>query len=326
MNGTALPVLEARGVSKSYASREGSWLGTRPAVHALRDVTLRVHRGETLGIVGESGSGKSTLARLMLALDQPTSGELLFDGAPVSGRPERELAELRRNVQVVFQDPLGSLDPRMKARTAIAEPLRALQIPGDHGSRVKELLDAVGLPAETAERYPHELSGGQRQRIAIARALAPHPTVLIADEAVSALDVSVRAQVLNLLNRLIGEFGLTLVFISHDMSVIRYMCSRVAVLYRGRIVEVGPAAEVYGNPRHPYTRALLSAVPRIGAPIADVPMRAGPDGEAEGGCPYAPRCPRAADICMAVRPELDPAGPGGHRAACHVPHGGKEAQ
>jgi peptide/nickel transport system ATP-binding protein len=316
VNGEA-PVLEARHVSKIYRSRQGSAFGERRQVEALQDVNLSVRRGETLGIVGESGSGKSTLARLMLALEQPSSGGLFFDGLLVSGRPERELSEMRRNVQVVFQDPLGSLDPRMKTRVAISEPLRALRISGDHRSRVAELLDAVGLPPEAAERYPHEFSGGQRQRIAIARALAPHPTVLIADEAVSSLDVSVRAQVLNLLNRLIAEFGLTLVFISHDMSVIRYMCSRVAVLYRGRVVETGPTAELYRNPRHPYTQALLLAVPRIGAPIAEVPIRSDPVNRSGEGCPYAPRCPLAADICWSERPPLARMQGSDHEAACH---------
>ncbi|HZT16104.1 MAG TPA: ATP-binding cassette domain-containing protein [Gaiellaceae bacterium] len=256
-------VLEARRVSKTYRGR----------VEALQDVSIAVRRGETLGVVGESGSGKSTLARLLLALDQPTSGEVLFDGEVVSGRRERDLGGLRRSVQVVFQDPMGSLDPRMRVRTAISEPLRALSVPGDHRARVRELLEAVGLPASAGDRYPHEFSGGQRQRIAIARALAPHPTVLIADEAVSALDVSVRAQVLNLLNRLISEFGLTLVFISHDMSVIRYMCSRVAVLFRGRLVEEGATDQVYERPSDDYTRALLAAVPHVGKPIEAVAAR-----------------------------------------------------
>ena len=245
-------ILEARNVSKRYGG-----------VDALLDVTVGVERGGVLGIVGESGSGKSTLARLLLALEQPTEGEIAFDGTVVSGRRERELGDLRQNVQVVFQDPMGSLDPRMRIGTAISEPLRALRTPGDHRARVRELLEEVGMPPNAADRYPHEFSGGQRQRIAIARALAPHPTVLIADEAVSALDVSVRAQVLNLLNRLIAELGLTLVFISHDMSVIRFMCSRVAVLYRGRLVEEGPTDAVYASPQDAYTKELLAAVPHL---------------------------------------------------------------
>jgi peptide/nickel transport system ATP-binding protein len=257
-------VMEARNVSKVYPAR-----GERREIQALRDVTVEVRRGDTLGIVGESGSGKSTLARLLLALEQPSGGEIRFRDEVVSGRRERDLGELRRNVQVVFQDPMGSLDPRMRIGTAIAEPLRALRIEGDHRARVAELLDAVGLPAGCGSRYPHEFSGGQRQRIAIARALAPHPTVLIADEAVSALDVSVRAQVLNLLNRLIADLGLTLVFISHDMSVIRYMCARVAVLYRGRLVEEGATDEIYERPQDPYTRSLLAAVPRLGHEVGE---------------------------------------------------------
>jgi peptide/nickel transport system ATP-binding protein len=245
-------ILEARNLSKRYGG-----------VDALLDVSIGVEQGAVLGVVGESGSGKSTLARLLLALEQPTDGEVVFAGDVVSGRRERELGELRRNVQVVFQDPMASLDPRMRIRTAISEPLRALRIPGDHRARVRELLEAVGLPPSAGDRYPHEFSGGQRQRIAIARALAPHPTVLIADEAVSALDVSVRAQVLNLLNGLIAELGLTLVFISHDMSVIRFMCSRVAVLYRGRLVEEGPTDAVYASPQDAYTKQLLAAVPHL---------------------------------------------------------------
>jgi ABC-type glutathione transport system ATPase component len=263
------PILEARAVSKTYAGRDD-----RTEIEALADVSLAVGRGDTLGVVGESGSGKSTLARLLLALEQPTAGEIRFDGQVVSGRRERDLGELRRSVQVVFQDPLASLDPRMRIRTAVSEPLRALRIAGDHRARVAELLEAVGLPADAGDRYPHEFSGGQRQRIAIARALAPGPTVLIADEAVSALDVSVRAQVLNLLNRLIAELGLTLVFISHDMSVIRYMCARVAVLYRGRLVEEGPTDAIYERPQDPYTRSLLAAVPRIGQPLGEPELTA----------------------------------------------------
>jgi ABC-type glutathione transport system ATPase component len=269
----SVAVLEARNVSKVYRSRQGAWVGERQEVRALTDVSLEVRRGESLGIVGESGSGKSTMARLLLALEQPTDGEILFEGAVVSGRAERELAGLRRSVQVVFQDPMSSLDPRMRIRVAISEPLRALRIPGDHRARVRELLDAVGLPQDAADKYPHEFSGGQRQRIAIARALAPGPEVLLADEAVSALDVSVRAQVLNLLNRLIEDFGLTLVFISHDLSVIRYMCTRVAVLYRGEVVEAGPTEQIYDRPQHPYTQALLAAVPRIGQPLGDAPSQ-----------------------------------------------------
>jgi ABC-type glutathione transport system ATPase component len=260
------PVLEVTGVSKRYRGhRRGE------EVHALRDVSLAVRPGESLGIIGESGSGKSTLVRMLLALEAPTEGEVRFRGERISARPEREITALRRAVQVVFQDPMASLDPRMRIGTAISEPLRALRIAGDHRARVAELLTEVGLSGEAGASYPHEFSGGQRQRIAIARALAPHPEVLIADEPVSALDVSVRAQVLNLLNRLRAELGLTLVFVSHDMSVIRYICDRVVVLYRGEVVEVADTEQLYREPEHPYTKTLLASVPRIGEPLPPAP-------------------------------------------------------
>jgi peptide/nickel transport system ATP-binding protein len=232
-------------------------------VQALRGVDLSVRRGDRFGIVGESGSGKTTLARLCLALDQPQAGEVRFEGQQVSGRKERELRFLRRQAQIVFQDPLGSLDPRMRVRQILLEPLRALDVPGDHDTRVRELLAAVGLPADAASRYPHQFSGGQRQRIAIARALAPEPALLIADEPVSALDVSVRAQILDLLRELAERLGLTLIFISHDLSVVRYLCDRVAVMHAGLIVEVGPTEQVYEAPQHAYTRALLAALPSL---------------------------------------------------------------
>jgi len=250
------PLLEARAVTKRYGG-----------VTALDDVSVRVAAGATVGIVGESGSGKSTLSRLLLALEAPTAGEVRYKGAVVSGgsagrRGERDLRDFRRTVQVVFQDPMSSLDPRMRVHDILAEPLRALGLGGER-ARVPELLDAVGLPLTAARRYPHEFSGGQRQRIAIARALGPRPSVLVADEPVSALDVSVRAQILNLLTSLIAELSLTLVFISHDMAVVRHLCDEVAVLYRGTIVEQGSTSQVYGQPAHDYTRRLLAAVPSL---------------------------------------------------------------
>jgi ABC-type glutathione transport system ATPase component len=254
------PLLRAARLSKRYRTRS---FASREPVWALRDVSLAIRPGDRLGIVGESGSGKSTLARLLLALEEPTSGAVFFEGREVSSRDRDSLVELRRSVQIVFQDPLGSLDPRMRVGDSIAEPLRALRIGGDHGRRVAELLGAVGLNAAAARRYPHQFSGGQRQRIAIARALAPRPRALIADEAVSALDVSVRAQVLNLLDELVDVYGLTLVFISHDLGVVRHVCTRVAVLYRGELVESGAADDVYEHPSHHYTGALLQAVPRL---------------------------------------------------------------
>ena len=260
----ARPVLlEARGLVREYAMPRTALRQAPPSVRALRGVDLSVERGDRFGIVGESGSGKTTLARLLLALDQPQSGEVRFDGQQVSGRKERELRFLRRQAQIVFQDPMGSLDPRMRVREILREPLRALDVPGDHGARVRELLDAVGLPAAAASRYPHEFSGGQRQRIAIARALAPAPALVIADEPVSALDVSVRAQILDLLRELADALALTLVFISHDLSVVRYLCDRIAVMHDGLIVETGTVGEVYDAPQHAYTRALLAAVPTL---------------------------------------------------------------
>jgi peptide/nickel transport system ATP-binding protein len=316
VSATDTPILEVQGVSKHYGHRRGA---SEDGVRALSEVSLAVHAGESLGIIGESGSGKSTLVRVLLALEEPTSGEVHFRGDLVSGRPEREITGLRRSVQVVFQDPMASLDPRMRIRTTISEPLRALRIEGDHQARVRELLAEVGLPGDAGDSYPHEFSGGQRQRIAIARALAPNPEVLIADEPVSALDVSVRAQVLNLLGRLIGEFGLTLVFVSHDMSVIRYICTRVAVIYRGRIVEVASTRSLYREPAHPYTKALLASVPRLGEALPPEPPRAEGVQRESHGCAFAPRCPIAIERCWGERPELAPVpGSEGARAACHV--------
>ena len=256
-------VVETRGLVRDYALPRTSLRRPAGRVHALRGIDLEVRSGDRLGIVGESGSGKSTLARLLVALDRPTAGSVLFDGEPISGRRERDLRDLRRNAQIVFQDPLGSLDPRMRVRELLLEPLRSLAVPGDHGARVRELLALVGLPPDAAARYPHQFSGGQRQRIAIARAIAPGPRLLVADEPVSALDVSLRAQVLDLLRTLTDELGLTLVFISHDLAVVRYLCDRIAVMRDGEIVETGPTAAIFAAPQHAYTRALLAAMPRL---------------------------------------------------------------
>ena len=258
------PILQMLAVTRRYGTR------SNPVV-ALSQVSMEVRPQDRLGVVGESGSGKSTLARLLLILEDPDEGEVRFQGRSMSGKSRSELAELRRAVQIVFQDPFSSLDPRLRVGDSIAEPLRSLGIQGDHRSRVQELLDAVGLPAGSARMYPHQFSGGQRQRVAIARALASQPRVLVADEAVSALDVSVRAQVLNLLARLVERFGLTLVFISHDMAVVRHICTRVVVLYRGQVVEQGPVEQVFRDPQHPYTQALISSVPTLGGRIVAPP-------------------------------------------------------
>ncbi|TQS43504.1 ABC transporter ATP-binding protein [Cryptosporangium phraense] len=273
-------------------------------VHALRGVSFAVERGERFGIVGESGSGKSTLIRLLAGLDRPTSGMVRFDGREVSGRSERQLRFLREQLQVVFQDPMSSLDPRMNVRQIVSEPLIGTRHPDPVG-RVRELLAAVGLEAGAADRYPHQFSGGQRQRISIARALAPQPSVLIADEPVSALDVSVRAQILNLLADLVDEFALTMVFVSHDLSVVRRVCDRVAVLRDGELVEVGTTEQVYSDRAQPYTRQLVAAIPTIERALAGVdaeqlagqvaaaggaPEKSAPDGSApDGSAPVGAR-------------------------------------
>lgn len=240
----------------------------RQRVYALNGVSFAINPGDRLGIVGESGSGKSTLVRLMAALDRPNQGSIEFRGTNIVGLPERELGFLRADVQMVFQDPRSSLNPRMTVRRIITEPLRSPLLRDatagvDHDTRVKELMDAVNLPYAWADRYPHEFSGGQRQRIAIARALAPRPDVLIADEPVSALDVSVRAHVLNVLTDLVQDLGLTLIFVSHDLAVVRHVCSDMIVMNHGQIVETGESDQVFNDPQHPYTQKLLESIPRF---------------------------------------------------------------
>lgn len=250
-----------------HVSRRYGRVGTPGSVLAVDDVSVRVEPGQRLGIVGESGSGKSTLVRMMTALDQPTSGEIRFDGEPVTRRAERDLGGLRASVQLVFQDPRSSLNPRMRIRDIVTEPLRSsllrsrTGVPTDHRARLAEVLESVDLPWEVADRYPHELSGGQRQRVAIARALAPRPRVLVADEPVSALDVSVRAQVLNLVCDLVAANQLTLIMVSHDLTVVRHVCDTVIVMRHGRIEEAGPSEQVYRDPQSEYTRELLAAIP-----------------------------------------------------------------
>jgi peptide/nickel transport system ATP-binding protein len=257
------PVLLAEDVHRVYRLPRTSLLGPRAERHALAGVSVAVGAGETLGIVGESGSGKSTLARILLGLDRATSGTVTFDGRPVApGRPH-ELRWFRRDVQIVFQDPLSSLDPRMRVADIVAEPLVGLDVPGAHAHRIADVLNSVGIDPAFRHRYPHEFSGGQQQRIAIARALAPHPKVLVADEPVSSLDVSVRAQILDLLRDLVEQFRLSLVLVSHDLGVIHSLCERVLVLHDGAVVEAGTTDEVFAEPTDPYTRRLLAAVPRL---------------------------------------------------------------
>ncbi|HET8601721.1 MAG TPA: ATP-binding cassette domain-containing protein [Segeticoccus sp.] len=272
--------IRVRDLVRDYRRPRTSLTKPGPVVHALRGVSFDVAPGERFGIVGESGCGKSTLLRILAGVDHPTSGSVQVDGFEVAGRSERQLRPLRERLQLVLQDPMSSLDPRMRVKDIIAEPLVAQAASGRRSraaeqQRVAELLRAVGLPADAAKRYPHQFSGGQRQRISIARALAPRPNILLADEPVSALDVSVRAQVLNLITDLVDELQLTLVFVSHDLSVVRHLCQRVAVMSEGQVVETGRTEQVYDHPQHPYTQRLIAAVPSLqkalaGATTADL--------------------------------------------------------
>ncbi len=296
------------------------------AVQAVDGVNLEVRRGETLGIVGETGCGKSTTARLMMRLLEATSGQVIFDGQDITRVKGADLKAVRREMQMIFQDPYSSLNPRKTVGSIVAEPFAIHGLLKDKAERkkgVQELLETVGLSPEHYNRYPHEFSGGQRQRIGVARALALKPRMLIADEPVSALDVSIQAQVLNLLRDLQREFGLTLVFIAHDLSVIRHMCDRVAVMYLGKVVETGPGDALYDFPRHPYTGALLAAVPvadpsRHGAKrrllTGDVPSPANPP----AACRFHTRCPKAQPLCSTEEPLLEEKG-SGTRVACHYP-------
>jgi peptide/nickel transport system ATP-binding protein len=261
----AAPLLRAAAVTREYQLPRHRMFGPRAVRHALRGVDLTLPAGGSLGIVGESGSGKSTLVRILLGLDRPTSGAVWFRGRPVRpGRP-RELRWLRREAQIVLQDPSSSLDPRMTVGSIIREPLVCLDVEGDHDALIEEVLTAVGLDPAWRRRYPHELSGGQQQRVAIARAIAPRPALLVGDEPVSALDVSVRVQILDLLRHLAADYGFALILVSHDLGVVRYLCEEVLVLRDGVVVERGSTADVFARPAHEYTRALLTAVPRLPA-------------------------------------------------------------
>ncbi|WP_207782068.1 ABC transporter ATP-binding protein [Phytoactinopolyspora limicola] len=263
------PILSVRDVHRRYRRARTSLFKPPSEVPAVRGVSFDIQPGQRFGLVGESGSGKSTLIRLLAALDHPTSGSIEFEGHRISGQPERRLGFLRERLQVVFQDPMGSLDPRMRVRDIIAEPLVAARKPTPP-DRIRELLTAVGLPDDAGDRYPHQFSGGQRQRISIARALSTRPSVVVADEPVSALDVSVRAQILNLLADLADEYSLTLVFVSHDLSVVRHVCDTIAVMHHGELVEMGATTDVYDNPQHSYTRRLVAAVPTLRRALAGV--------------------------------------------------------
>ena len=267
---SAIPAaISVRDVTRAYKRPRTSLFRPGPTVQALRGVSFDVAPGERFGLVGESGCGKSTLLRIIAGLDRTTTGTVTIDGTDITRLPERRLRFLRERLQLVFQDPMSSLDPRMRVGQIVAEPLVA-QGQGHQRERVAELLEAVGLTADAADRFPHQFSGGQRQRISIARALAPRPKILVADEPVSALDVSVRAQVLNVIADLVQELSLTLVFVSHDLSVVRHICDRVAVMNDGNIVETGTTQEVYDNPKHPYTAQLIAAVPTLARALSGV--------------------------------------------------------
>ena len=321
MSGAPDLILEAREVSRHFANA-GTWFGEKRVVRAVDGVSLAVRRGETLAVVGESGCGKSTLARLLVRLIKPTAGEVLYDGRDIGGLSEREMRSLRRDLQFVFQDPFSSLNPRMTVGTLVEEPLRVhgMGSRAERRRRVAALLQRVGLRPEFADRYPHEFSGGQRQRIGIARALASGPKVLIGDEPVSALDVSIQAQVINLLEDLKEEFRLTLILIAHDLAVIRHMSDRVAVMYLGEIVELAETDALFGRPLHPYTQALLRAIPvpsprrraSAAALKGDVPSPLAPP----AACRFHTRCPLATAICGEKKPALAAVGEG-RLVACH---------
>ena len=314
-------LLEARGLTKYFPVKQGLF-GSRP-LRAVDGVDLELRSSETLAVVGESGCGKSTLARLLVGLIQPTAGKIVFDGRSVDHPTGRWAHDMRRDLQIIFQDPYSSLNPRMTVGTIVERPLiihRVGTTAAERRQKVAQLFDSVGLPAAFMSRFPHELSGGQRQRVAIARALATVPRLIVADEPTSGLDVSVQAKILNLLKSLQRSFGLTYVFISHDMRVVRHMADRVAVMYLGKIVEITSKAQLFAEPQHPYTQALLASVPETdpARPRRRAPVEGDPPSALTPppACRFNPRCPFAVEICRATEPALESHG-ANHETACH---------
>ena len=320
-------LIEATGLSKQFEVGGGGFFGLRKAtlLKAVDDVSFTINAGETLGLVGESGCGKSTLGRLLLRLIEPTAGVIAFDGNDITRVGRMEMRSFRRSMQIIFQDPYGALNPRMSVEDIIAEPLliHGARPGAETRAKVTAMLEKVGLPVRALDRFPHEFSGGQRQRIGIARALVLHPRLIVCDEAVSALDVSVQAQIVNLLQDLQREMGLTYLFIAHDLSVVRHISDRVAVMYLGKVVEVAEKKTIYAAPLHPYTQGLIAAVPaqhpaqrsrgkrqRI---VGDIPSALNPP----SGCRFHTRCPHVKPVCRESAPELRDAA-AGHQVACHL--------
>jgi oligopeptide/dipeptide ABC transporter ATP-binding protein len=316
-------LLRVEGLVKRFPIRGGALNRVVNHVQAVNGVSFTVKRGEVLGLVGESGSGKTTVGRLILRLEEATDGKVVFDGTNILELSRADMRRFRKRMQIIFQDPYASLNPREKVRTVIGHALALHRIgtPESWADRTVELLEQVGLSAEQLDRFPHEFSGGQRQRIGIARALAVNPDFIVADEPVSALDVSIQAQVINLLSDLKDQLDLTMLFIAHDLAVVEHICDRVAVMYLGKIMELAPAGDLYDEPNHPYTEALLSAVP-VPEPgrqqkrlilTGDIPSAINPP----SGCVFRSRCPRAEAICAQESPELKQVGPD-HFSACHL--------